>query len=252
MEVLKMNECYYHRSENGNKYEEFKIKSVDWIGDEEGYTLFYNGNEELTHQSIYKRVGEADFAKVGITDYLCLSQPMHYPSIWINDKELGIIQVSLHPTKARWENGCMKVYEYKFTHKGESYTRCNVKFFTKRLFAEESVDKEVINLDGTKEIVIGINEMLRLTAEQNDAVEELKAAVQKLKDLNVGIILNEDEFSTWLINKNGLEVTSDEYTDDESTYFFDSSDVKSLELTQLRITNLAMNWGGWGIYVKRK
>lgn len=252
MEVLKMNECYYHRSENGNKYEEFKIKSVDWVGDKGVYTLFYNGNEEFTHQSIYKRVGEADFAKVDTKDCIFVNEPVCQRNVWINDKELGVIKVELFPKKARWENGRMEVYENEFAHKGENYTRGKVKTFIQRPFAEESVDKEVINLDGTKEIVIGINEMLRLTAEQNEAVEELKAAVQKLKNLNVDIISNEDNGTVCLINKNGLDVTTEDYNDDDYIYFFDSSNVDALGLTQFRISDLYMNWGGCGIQVKRK
>lgn len=251
MEVLKMNECYYYRSENGNKYEEFKIKSVDWIGDEDGYILFYNGNEKLTHQSIYKRVGE-DFVKVCNEDFFHVASPKNIGRTWINDKELGVIQVPLYPTKARWENRYMEAYEYKFYYEGESYTRRNPKHFPYKKLAEESVDKNVINLDGTKEIVIGINEMLRLTAEQKEAVQELKEAVQKLEKLNVGIAHNEDDGFLYFINENGLEVISDEICDDDNKYYIDSSCVRSLSLEHSRVADLSMNWGGWGIYVKRK
>jgi hypothetical protein len=251
MKVLKMNECYYHRSENGNTYEEFKIKSVDWIGDEEGYTLFYNGNEELTHQSIYKRVGE-DFVKVCNKDFVYVVPPKNLGSTWINDKELGVIEVVLAPTKARLINCCMEAYEYEFSYKGERYTRRNPKHFPCKKLAEEAVDKEVINIDGTKEIVIGINEMLRLTAEQKEAVQELKEAVQKLEKLNVGIAHNEDDGFLYFLNENGLEVISDDLSDDDNKYYIDSSCVRSLSLEHFRIADLSMNGECWGIYVKRK
>lgn len=243
MKILNPINSYYIKDIDGN-YKEVKITNIKINSD----TILYNNIWEDQYFTLY----ENTFIKVNNGDKIDLPNRLNKTNVWFEFHNYGVIQATLVPIELDYINGTLVPTKYKFTYNDQEYELPeNTKFFSCKEHALEEGVKIVKKLDGTEETIIGINELIKLTLPQQEAVAEFIEAVEKLKKLNVGIINNEDNGKVSFINTEQVEVISDECFDD-SKYVINASNMEDLEILSYKVCNLYMNWDSYGVFIKRK
>ena len=243
MKILNPINSYYIKDIDGN-YKEVKITNIKINSD----TILYNRIWEDQYFTLY----ENTFIKVNNRDKIDLPNTLVEKNVWFDFHNYGVIQATLVPIELAYINSTLVPIKYKFTYKNHEYELPeNTKFFSCKEHALEEGVKIVKKLDGTEETIVGINELIKLTLPQQEAVSEFIEAVEKLKKLNVGIINNEDNGTISFINTGQVEVISDECFDD-SKYVINASNAGELEILSYKVCNLYMNWDSYGVLIKRK
>ena len=243
MKILNPINSYYIKDIDGN-YKEVKITNIKINSD----TILYNRIWEDQYFTLY----ENTFIKVNNEDKIDLPNKLIEKNVWFDFHNYGVIQATLVPIELAYINGTLVPIKYKFTYKNHEYELPeDTKFFSYKEHALEEGVKIVKKLDGTEETIVGINELIKLTLPQQEAVTEFIEAVEKLKKLNVGIINNEDDGTVSFFDTEQEEVISDECFDG-SEYIINASNAGELEILSYKVCNLYMNWDSYGVFIKRK
>lgn len=243
MKILNPINSYYIKDIDGN-YNEVKITNIKVIDN----LISYNDIWEDQYFTLY----ENTFIKVNNGDKIDLPNTLVEKNVWFEFHNYGVIQATLVPIELDYVYGTLVPTKYKFTYNDREYELPeNTKFFSCKEHALEEGIKIVKKLDGTEETIVGINELIKLTLPQQEAVNEFVEVVEKLKKLNVGIINNEDNGTVSFIDTEQVEVISDECFDG-SEYVINASNMEYLEILSYKVCNLYMNWDSYGVFIKRK
>lgn len=243
MKILNPINSYYIKDIDGS-YKEVKIVNIKIIDN----LISYNDIWENQYFTLH----ENTFVKVNNGDKIDLPNTLVEKNVWFEFHNYGVIQATLVPIELDYINGTLVPTKYKFTYNNQEYELPeNTRFFSCKEHALEEGVKIIKKLDGTEETIVGINELIKLTLPQQEAVAEFIEAVEKLKKLNVGIINNEDDGTVSFIDTEQVEVISDECFDG-SEYVINASNADDLEIPSYKVCNLYMNWDSYGVFIKRK
>lgn len=243
MKILNPINSYYIKDIDGS-YKEVKIVNIKIIDN----LISYNDIWENQYFTLH----ENTFVKVNNGNKIDISNTFTERNVWFEFHNYGVIQATLVPIELDYVYGTLVPTKYKFTYNDQEYELPeNTKFFSCKEHALEEGVKIVKKLDGTEETIIGINELIKLTLPQQEAVAEFIKAVEKLNKLNVGIINNEDNGTVYFIDTERIEIISDECFN-SSEYVINASNVWDLEILSYKVCNLYMNWDSYGVFIKRK
>ena len=243
MKILNPINSYYIKDIDGS-YKEVKIVNIKIIDNLISYNDVWENQYFTLHENTFVKVNNGD--KIDFPNMLIKK------NVWFEFHNYGVIQATLVPIELDYVYGTLVPTKYKFTYKNHEYELPeDTKFFSCKEHALEEGVKIVKKLDGTEETIIGINELIKLTLPQQEAVTEFIEAVEKLKKLNVGIINNEDNGEISFIDTGQVEVISDECFNG-SEYVINASNAGELEILSYKVCNLYMNWDSYGVFIKRK